>query len=127
MPAENLVSCHEFLEHEADLGVPPTPAVGISQPSMVSYKRMLDRFQEGDHKWFAAAHMWDVSAAVKAGSVGPHPPEIWELGSFQSRSFRGAYCSIYENESCIEIFDTELDVMADTLPEMADKIIDMTS
>lgn len=38
-------------------------------------------------------------------------------------SFRGAYCSIYEKESCIEIFNTEMDAIADTLPEMADRMI----
>lgn len=41
-------------------------------------------------------------------------------------SFRGAYCSIYEKEPCLEIFDTKMDVMADTLTEMADKIIEST-
>ena len=38
-------------------------------------------------------------------------------------SFRGAYCSIYEKESCIEVFNTKMDVIAETLPEMADKMI----
>jgi 2-haloacid dehalogenase len=38
--------------------------------------------------------------------------------------FKGAYCSVYEKEDCIELFDAEMDVMADTLPEMAKKIIE---
>ncbi|KAL4937906.1 hypothetical protein BDV06DRAFT_232269 [Aspergillus oleicola] len=36
-------------------------------PSMGAYKPMLEKFTPGDQKWFAAAHMWDVSAAIKAG------------------------------------------------------------
>jgi 2-haloacid dehalogenase len=30
---------------------------------------------------------------------------------------------VYEKESCAEIFDAELEVIEDTLPAMADKII----
>ncbi|CAP99003.1 Pc22g17150 [Penicillium rubens Wisconsin 54-1255] len=78
------------------------------KPSMGSYKPMLNTFAPDDQKWFVAAHMWDVSAAVKAG-------------------FRGAYCSIYEKESCIDIFDTKMDVMAETLLEVADKMIAVAS
>jgi len=37
--------------------------------------------------------------------------------------FRGAYCTIYEKESCAELFGGEMEVMSDTLPEMAKKII----
>lgn len=36
--------------------------------------------------------------------------------------FIGAYCHIWEKESLSELFG-KMDVMADTLPEMADKII----
>lgn len=36
--------------------------------------------------------------------------------------FKGAYCSIWEKESLSELFG-EMDVMDDTLPGMADKII----
>ncbi|KAL5337063.1 amino acid permease-domain-containing protein [Aspergillus crustosus] len=38
-------------------------------------------------------------------------------------TFRGAYCSVYEKESCIEIFHTKMEVMADSFEEMTDKII----
>lgn len=38
-------------------------------------------------------------------------------------SFKGAYCTILEKESCADLFG-EMDVMADTLPEMARKIIE---
>ncbi|KAL2027669.1 hypothetical protein VTO58DRAFT_110357 [Aureobasidium pullulans] len=58
-----------------------------------------------EEKWFAAAHYWDVSAAKIVG-------------------FKGAYCSVYEKEDCKELFDVDMDVMADTLPEMAQKIIE---
>ncbi|KAI2722541.1 hypothetical protein CBS147332_3470 [Penicillium roqueforti] len=104
MPAENLVSCHQFMKYESEMESP----LDMVKPSMGSYQPMLDKFEPEDDKWFVAAHMWDVSAAVKAG-------------------FRGAYCSIYEKESCIDIFDTKMDVMADTLLETADKMIDMSS
>jgi 2-haloacid dehalogenase len=30
---------------------------------------------------------------------------------------------VYEQEDCMELFDAEMDVMADTLPEMARGII----
>ncbi|EED23995.1 2-haloalkanoic acid dehalogenase, putative [Talaromyces stipitatus ATCC 10500] len=104
MPAENLVSCHDFLKH----GAPDSYPLEFFKPSMSSYKHMLEKFAPTDQKWFAAAHMWDVSAAVKAG-------------------FRGAYCSIYEKESCIEVYDTKMDAMADSLSKMADKIIAVSS
>lgn len=38
--------------------------------------------------------------------------------------FKGAYCSVYEKEDCKELFDVDMDVMADTLPEMAKKMIE---
>jgi 2-haloacid dehalogenase len=31
---------------------------------------------------------------------------------------------VYEKEDCKELFDVEMDVMSDTLPEMARKIIE---
>ncbi|KAG4441752.1 hypothetical protein IFR05_002743 [Cadophora sp. M221] len=104
MPVENFVSCDQFAEVDPVTGAKK----GVYKPMMAAYRPMLKLFAEEDEKWFGAAHMWDVSAAVKAG-------------------FRGAYCTVYDKEPCIEIFDTKLDVMADTLPEMADKVIAMTS
>ncbi|PIG85962.1 putative 2-haloalkanoic acid dehalogenase [Aspergillus arachidicola] len=77
---------------------------GYFERAGVDMPPAMERFAEEDVKWFAAAHMWDVSAAVKVG-------------------FRGAYCTVYEKESCAEIFDTQMEVLADSLPEMADKII----
>ncbi|KAL2061597.1 hypothetical protein VTL71DRAFT_6974 [Oculimacula yallundae] len=104
MPRENLVSCDQFGEVDPVTGVKKK----IYKPSMESYQSMLKLFDDEDEKWFVAAHMWDVSAAVKAG-------------------FRGAYCTIYEKEPCLEIFNTTMDVMADTLPGLADQVIDATS
>lgn len=89
MPLENFVSCD---------------TKGVAKPALRAYRSVLDRFAEADEKWFAAAHMWDVSAAVKAG-------------------FMGAYCTVYEKEPCLEIFDVEMKVIADTLPEMAHGIV----
>uniref|UniRef100_L2FYZ8 2-haloalkanoic acid dehalogenase, putative n=1 Tax=Colletotrichum fructicola (strain Nara gc5) TaxID=1213859 RepID=L2FYZ8_COLFN len=67
-----------------------------------AYKTQLESFG-GEEAWFAAAHMWDASAAKGCG-------------------FKGAWCSIYEKEPCVDLFG-EMDVMADELPEMARKII----
>ncbi|KAF4947602.1 hypothetical protein FGADI_10283 [Fusarium gaditjirri] len=89
MPAENLISCD---------------GQGVAKPALAAYRPTLARFAPDDVKWFAAAHMWDVSAAVKVG-------------------FRGAYCTIYEQDPCAEIFDAQVEVMADTLPEMAKGIV----
>lgn len=89
MPLEHFISCD---------------TQGIAKPALAAYKPAFSRFAPGDIKWFAAAHMWDVSAAVKVG-------------------FRGAYCTIYEQESCAEIFDTQMEVEADTLPDMAEAIV----
>ncbi|EXL40856.1 2-haloacid dehalogenase [Fusarium oxysporum f. sp. radicis-lycopersici 26381] len=89
MPLENLISCD---------------GQGVAKPALAAYKPTLARFAPDDIKWFAAAHMWDVSAAVKVG-------------------FRGAYCTIYEQDPCAEIFDAQMEVMADTLPEMAKGIV----
>lgn len=89
MPAENFISCDTH---------------GLAKPALGAYRPALDQFEEDDDKWFAAAHMWDVSAAVKVG-------------------FRGAYCTVYEKEDCSELFDAKLDVIADSLPEMAEKIV----
>ncbi|KAE8383851.1 HAD-like domain-containing protein [Aspergillus bertholletiae] len=89
MPLENFISCD---------------SQGVAKPALAAYRPAMERFAAEDVKWFAAAHMWDVSAAVRVG-------------------FRGAYCTVYEKESCAEIFDIQMEVLADSLPEMADKII----
>ncbi|CZT03692.1 hypothetical protein WAI453_008999 [Rhynchosporium graminicola] len=104
MPRENLVSCDQFGEVDPVTGVKKR----VYKPSMESYKSMLKLLGEADDSWFVAAHMWDVSAAVKAG-------------------FRGAYCSVLEKEPCSEIFDRTMDAIADSLPELADKVIAATS
>ncbi|KAJ8068959.1 hypothetical protein OCU04_002640 [Sclerotinia nivalis] len=93
MPAENFISCDSF---------------GVAKPALAAYRNALEKFAPDDEAWFAAAHMWDVSAAKKVG-------------------FKGAYCTEYEKESCIEIYDTEMDVMADSLPEMAEKVVKAAS
>lgn len=89
MPLENFISCD---------------SQGVAKPALAAYRPTLARFSPEDTKWFAAAHMWDVSAAVKVG-------------------FRGAYCTIYESDPCEEIFDEKMDVVKDTLPRMAEAIV----
>ncbi|KAL4861454.1 hypothetical protein BDV12DRAFT_208016 [Aspergillus spectabilis] len=73
-------------------------------PDLGAYRAMLRRLKGKGQTWFAAAHMWDVSAAVKVG-------------------FHGAYCTVYEREGCEEIFGEEMGVVADGLVEMAKKIV----
>ncbi|KAJ5784052.1 uncharacterized protein N7518_009729 [Penicillium psychrosexuale] len=91
LPAENLLSCDD---------------VGVGKPDLAAYRPLLEKLKsenDGKTPWFAAAHMWDVSAARKAG-------------------FKGAYCSVWEKESLSELFG-EMDVLDGTLPGMAEKII----
>lgn len=87
MPIENFMSCD---------------TLGIGKPAPESYQPLLDRFGE-EEAWFAAAHMWDVSAAKSTG-------------------FKGAYCTVWEKEPCTDLFG-EMDVMADDFPAMARGII----
>lgn len=51
MPEENVISCD---------------ALKIGKPAPESYQPLLQHL-EGDEVWFAAAHMWDVSAAKSVG------------------------------------------------------------
>ena len=93
MPLENFVSCD---------------TKGVAKPALAAYRSMLQKFADDDVKWFAAAHMWDVSAAVKAG-------------------FTGAYCSVLEKEPATEIFDVKINVIASSLPQMARGIVESSS
>lgn len=89
MPVESFVSCD---------------TQGVAKPALAAYKPVFEKFGKDDEKWFAAAHMWDVSAARLVG-------------------FKGAYCSAYEKEDCLELFGGEMEVMADHLLQMAQKIV----
>lgn len=112
LPAENLLSCDD---------------AGVGKPDLEAYRPLLEKLKsknDGRTPWFAAAHMWDVSAARKAGYVSC-PEELNShnrLLTHQRFRFKGAYCSVWEKESLSELFG-EMDVMDDTLPGMADKII----
>ncbi|KAL4758879.1 FAD dependent oxidoreductase-domain-containing protein [Aspergillus foveolatus] len=91
MPTADLISCD---------------TAGVGKPDLESYRPLLERLKAehgGRVPWFAAGHMWDVSAARRAG-------------------FKGAYTSIWEKEPLTELFG-EMDVVDETLPGMADKII----
>lgn len=55
LPSENLLSCDTS---------------GVGKPSLESYMPLLQQLkQDGGEPWFAAAHMWDVAAARRAGYV----------------------------------------------------------
>ncbi|KAL4871868.1 hypothetical protein BDV12DRAFT_194016 [Aspergillus spectabilis] len=91
MPGENLLSCDD---------------TGVGKPDPKAYEPLLKKLvgeNGGKIPWFAAGHMWDVSAARRAG-------------------FKGAYSSIWEKEPLTELFG-EMDVIDETLPGMAYKII----
>lgn len=44
------------------------------------------------------------------------------ISSHLAHRYKGAYCTIWEKEPIVELFG-EMEVMAETLPAMADKII----
>ncbi|KAM0689656.1 hypothetical protein Q7P36_010527 [Cladosporium allicinum] len=96
MPKEKFVSC--------DQG-------GVAKPALAAYRPVFEKCMEEvgeddkERVWFAAGHMWDVAAARKVG-------------------FKGAYCSVYEKEDCLEIHGGEMDVMAGGLVEMARGIVE---
>ncbi|KAG7410652.1 hypothetical protein Forpe1208_v010658 [Fusarium oxysporum f. sp. rapae] len=54
MPLQNFISCDD---------------AGVGKPALNGYKPLLERLGS-DEKWFAAAHMWDASSAMKAGYKG---------------------------------------------------------
>ena len=78
---------------------------GVAKPALAAYEPVLEKCKAIGEAWFAAGHMWDVAAAKKVG-------------------FKGAYCSVYEKEDCLEIHGGEMDVMTETLPHMAQKIVE---
>ena len=53
MPEENFMTCD---------------TLGVGKPAPESYQPLLAAFK-GEEAWFAAAHMWDVSAAKRSGYV----------------------------------------------------------
>ncbi|EFX03095.1 2-haloalkanoic acid dehalogenase [Grosmannia clavigera kw1407] len=82
-------------------------STGVAKPDPGAYRPLLAQLSAtGATPWFAAAHMWDVSTARTIG-------------------FRGAYCTVLEADPMHDIFG-DMDVIAHTLPEMADMIIAAT-
>lgn len=90
MPVDNIVSCD---------------GLGVAKPALAAYESVWKRLGKDDVKWFAAAHMWDVSAATKVG-------------------FRGAWSAALEKEPCLDVFrEAKMEVISGSLLEMADSII----
>lgn len=85
MPRENIISCD---------------TKGMAKPSLAVYRSVLDKLQKGESPYFAGAHLWDVSAAVRAG-------------------FKGAYCLAYESDIVTGRYGAEMTVVAETLPKLA--------
>ncbi|KAH7564374.1 haloacid dehalogenase [Bipolaris maydis] len=94
MPLENLVSCD---------------SVGVAKPSLAAYRVMWDRLGENDVKWFAAGHMWDVTAATKVG-------------------FRGAFTTVYEKDACLDVFtEAKIEVVEDSMVGLARAIVEKSA
>lgn len=90
VPLENFISCD---------------VAGVAKPALPAYESVYKRLGANDVKWFAAAHMWDVSAATKVG-------------------FRGAWSAVYEKEACLDVFsDAKLEIVADSLVDMGQEIV----
>lgn len=83
---------------------------GVGKPDLRAYRPLLERIKDGGEgegeAWFAAAHAWDAGAARRAG-------------------FKAAYCAVWEKEEVRQLFGA-MDVVAGTLPEMAEKIVAAT-
>jgi 2-haloacid dehalogenase len=80
-------------------------SVGVAKPALPAYEYVWNHLGENSLKWFAAAHMWDVAAATRVG-------------------FRGAWCSVYEKEPCLDIHgDAKLEVIADDLVDLAHGVV----
>ncbi|KAK7409068.1 hypothetical protein QQX98_008772 [Neonectria punicea] len=83
-------------------------SAGLAKPTPEAYEPILKRLSaDGSKPWFAAAHLWDASTAKTVG-------------------FNAAYCTALEGEALPQIFG-QMDIVADTLPDMADKIIAASS
>jgi 2-haloacid dehalogenase len=81
--------------------------IGASKPATKSYEKLKEKIGDNeseDKLWFAAAHSWDVSAAGKAG-------------------FKTAYCTVLEKEPLEDVFG-KMDVVVDTLPDLAQGVMD---
>lgn len=53
MPGSNVMSCD---------------STGVSKPHPDAFRPTLEKLSAGEERpWFAAAHMWDVSAAARTG------------------------------------------------------------
>ncbi|KAG8162272.1 hypothetical protein KVR01_008037 [Diaporthe batatas] len=76
----------------------------VRKPVPAAYEFVLNQFKGAEQTWFAAAHMWDASGAKANG-------------------FKAAWCSVWEIEPVPEVFG-EVDVVSDSLVEMAEKIIE---
>ncbi|KAL6702847.1 hypothetical protein ACN47E_000874 [Coniothyrium glycines] len=82
--------------------------IGVGKPELKAYERVREKIgvSRDEEIWFAAAHGWDVSAAGRAG-------------------FKTAYCTVLEKEPLQDVFG-KMDVVADTLPDLARRVMDGT-
>ncbi|KAJ7130946.1 haloacid dehalogenase [Mycena filopes] len=74
-----------------------------AKPDPKVYKMAKERLSGAEVTVFAAAHAWDLAGAKNAG-------------------FNTAYCTVLEDESCVDLFGTP-DVIADTLSQLGSAIV----
>ncbi|KAE9578369.1 hypothetical protein CGMCC3_g5539 [Colletotrichum fructicola] len=78
--------------------------IGVGKPAPETYEYILDKLpKEECEVWFGAAHIWDTAGARQCG-------------------FKGAWVSVWEKESCSDLYG-EMEVVADDLPGLAEGII----
>lgn len=111
---------------------------GVGKPDPEAYKPVFRRIKnEGCDPWFGAAHQWvdthmysllatllirvrwDAAAARSVGWVFRSLDEFEAL--LISPRFRSAFCTAWEGEF-VDVVG-KVDIVADTLSEMADKVI----
>ncbi|KAJ6578911.1 putative 2-haloalkanoic acid dehalogenase [Mycena vulgaris] len=74
-----------------------------AKPDPKVYKMAREKLGEADVAVFAAAHAWDLAGARREG-------------------FSTAYCTLGEDEACVDLFG-QADVVADTLSELGRAIV----
>lgn len=67
MPKEHLMSCD---------------SLGVGKPDLNAYRPTYEALKGSDQLWFAAAHMWDVSAAKQVGYVLVPTQKIFQPTQF---------------------------------------------
>ena len=94
--------------------------VCVTKPAPGVYKPLLEKFQNtGDE---AGLLLRTCGMTQPRNVLGKRLASYRLAESLISCRSNGAYCTVWEKEPCVDLF-RKVDVMADTLPELADGII----